>query len=65
MRFMVIVKATPESEKPGHLPDPKLFQEMVWREIGPYRGGRSRALAGARMTSSASIPSSAFNLARN
>ncbi|MBV9405028.1 MAG: glycoside hydrolase, partial [Acidobacteriaceae bacterium] len=26
--------------------DPKLFQEMKWREIGPYRGGRTRALAG-------------------
>ena len=28
MRFMVIVKATPESEKEGALPDPKLFAEM-------------------------------------
>ena len=26
--------------------DPSLFQEMAWREIGPYRGGRMRALAG-------------------
>ncbi len=26
--------------------DPKLFTEMRWREIGPYRGGRTRALAG-------------------
>jgi len=26
--------------------DSKLFQEMHWREIGPYRGGRTRALAG-------------------
>ena len=26
--------------------DSKLFQEMRWREIGPYRGGRTRALAG-------------------
>ncbi len=26
--------------------DPKLFAEMRWREIGPYRGGRTRALAG-------------------
>lgn len=28
MRFMVIVKATPESEKEGALPDPVLFAEM-------------------------------------
>ncbi len=26
--------------------DPALFQEMAWREIGPYRGGRMRTLAG-------------------
>ena len=28
MRFMVIVKATPESEKEGALPDPQLLLEM-------------------------------------
>ena len=28
MRFMVIVKATAESEKPGALPDPQLMAEM-------------------------------------
>ena len=28
MRFMVIVKATPESEKEGALPDPQLMVEM-------------------------------------
>ena len=28
MRFMVIVKATPESEKEGALPDPQMLQEM-------------------------------------
>ncbi|MBV8570532.1 MAG: glycoside hydrolase [Acidobacteriaceae bacterium] len=26
--------------------DPKLFSDMRWRNIGPYRGGRTRALAG-------------------
>ncbi len=26
--------------------DSKLFSEMRWREIGPYRGGRTRATAG-------------------
>ena len=28
MRFMVIVKATPETEKEGALPDPQLLAEM-------------------------------------
>ena len=28
MRFMVIVKSTPESEKEGALPDPELMREM-------------------------------------
>ena len=28
MRFMVIVKSTPESEKKGFLPDPQLMREM-------------------------------------
>lgn len=28
MRFMVIAKATPETEKPGALPDPQLLLEM-------------------------------------
>jgi hypothetical protein len=28
MRFMIIVKATPESEKEGALPDPQLLAEM-------------------------------------
>ena len=26
--------------------DPKLFSELKWRAIGPFRGGRTRALAG-------------------
>ena len=26
--------------------DPKLYGDMKWREIGPYRAGRTRALAG-------------------
>jgi len=26
--------------------DPSLFKEMAWRSIGPYRGGRTRALTG-------------------
>jgi hypothetical protein len=38
MRFMVIVKATPESEKEGALPDPKLMIEM-----GKYNEELSKA----------------------
>src|SRR5450756_1069533 len=26
--------------------DPKLFQEMRWRNVGPFRGGRVKAVAG-------------------
>ena len=38
MRFMVIVKSTPESEKEGALPDPQLLLEM-----GNYNEELSRA----------------------
>ena len=38
MRFMVIVKATPESEKEGALPDPQLMLEM-----GKYNEELSKA----------------------
>ena len=38
MRFMVIVKATPESEKQGSLPDPELMLEM-----GKYNEALSKA----------------------
>jgi len=38
MRFMVIVKATPESEKEGSLPDPQLLLEM-----GKYNEELSKA----------------------
>jgi hypothetical protein len=38
MRFMVIVKATPESEKEGALPDPQLLIEM-----GKYNEELSKA----------------------
>ena len=38
MRFMVIVKSTPETEKPGALPDPELLIEM-----GKYNEELSKA----------------------
>jgi hypothetical protein len=28
--------------------DPKLFQELRWRLIGPFRGGRTLAVTGVR-----------------
>src|SRR5579864_1770970 len=28
--------------------DPKLFQELRWRSIGPFRGGRTLAVTGVR-----------------
>src|SRR6266849_1221534 len=28
--------------------DPKLFQELRWRSIGPFRGGRALAVTGVR-----------------
>lgn len=30
--------------------DTRLFGEMRWRSIGPYRGGRTKAVAGAART---------------
>jgi photosystem II stability/assembly factor-like uncharacterized protein len=37
--------ASPDSAKPI---DPKLFQELRWRTIGPFRGGRTLAVTGVR-----------------
>jgi photosystem II stability/assembly factor-like uncharacterized protein len=37
--------ASPESGKSF---DPKLFQELRWRMIGPFRGGRTLAVTGVR-----------------
>ncbi|MDQ1410568.1 MAG: hypothetical protein QOJ41_2303, partial [Acidobacteriaceae bacterium] len=34
------------SSSASNSPSEKLFQEMRWRMIGPYRGGRTRAAAG-------------------
>src|SRR5437588_7392338 len=40
--------ATPEKKPlpPGAI-DEKLFSEMKWRQIGPFRGGRALAIQGA------------------
>lgn len=43
MALVLLVAAAPVLSQSF---DSKLFAEMRWREIGPYRGGRTRALSG-------------------
>src|SRR5947199_4799959 len=33
---------------PNTIIDPKTYQDMRWRQVGPHRGGRSTAVAGVR-----------------
>ena len=33
---------------PNTIVDPKTYQDMRWRQVGPHRGGRSTAVAGVR-----------------
>jgi hypothetical protein len=35
-----------KKEAVKHLVDEKLFESLTWREVGPYRGGRSAAVTG-------------------
>ena len=51
MRFMVIVKATPESEKQGALPDPELLLEMGQYNEELSKAGVLLALDGLHPTS--------------
>lgn len=51
MRFMVIVKATPESEKAGALPDPQLMAEMGKYNEELMKAGVLLALDGLHPTS--------------
>jgi len=39
-------KAEAAPVTPGPAVDPTLFQSLEWREVGPYRGGRSAAVTG-------------------
>src|SRR5580698_2077088 len=39
------VSVSPSLAQSGPV-DPKLYSDMKWREIGPMRGGRTRALTG-------------------
>ncbi|MCP4655197.1 MAG: glycosyl hydrolase [bacterium] len=41
-----LAKKEPASEPTAGRFDPSLFQAMEWRNIGPFRGGRSTAVAG-------------------
>src|SRR5215470_19861912 len=38
--------ATMPAQQPRPRIDPALFADMKWRNIGPYRGGRTKAAAG-------------------
>jgi hypothetical protein len=51
MRFMVIVKATPETEKAGALPDPQLLLEMGKYNEELMKAGVLLALDGLHPTS--------------
>src|SRR5882757_1283802 len=51
MRFMVIVKATPESEKEGALPDPQLLLEMGKYNEELMRAGIVLAMDGLQPSS--------------
>lgn len=42
----VAVAQKPPTSKPTAKYDPSLYKAMHWREIGPFRGGRSIAVAG-------------------
>ncbi len=46
MKSLLVLLALASSLVSGQSFDSKLFGAMHWREIGPYRGGRTRALAG-------------------
>ena len=48
--FMVLLAAAKLSAVPDAAKqiDPKLFQELRWRSIGPFRGGRVLAVTGVR-----------------
>src|SRR6201998_1731631 len=51
MRFMVIVKSTPESEKEGSLPDPQLMAEMGKFNEELIKGGIVLAMDGLQPSS--------------
>ena len=51
MRFMVIVKATPESEKAGFLPDPQLMAEMGKFNVELIKAGIVLAMDGLQPSS--------------
>src|SRR5437899_3803604 len=38
----------PLQPDPNTIVDPKTYQDMRWRQVGPHRGGRSTAVAGVR-----------------
>lgn len=51
--FLLLLPTPGESRQQGNTVDPALFQAMKWRNIGPFRGGRVTAVAGAAIGESA------------
>lgn len=46
--LLAVQVATPSARQQGGDIDPKMFQSLRWRNIGPLRGGRSIAVSGVR-----------------
>jgi photosystem II stability/assembly factor-like uncharacterized protein len=44
--YIVFLVLLPATLAPAQQVDPKLYQELHWRLIGPFRGGRSVAISG-------------------
>ncbi len=44
--FAGLIARLPAQQQPAPLVDPSYFAEMKWRNIGPYRAGRTKAAAG-------------------
>jgi photosystem II stability/assembly factor-like uncharacterized protein len=44
--FLLLVPLIAWTDQPQAGFDPSLFQELKWRNIGPFRGGRTKAAAG-------------------
>ena len=44
---LAMLAPTPQAD-PNRIVDPRAYQDMRWRSVGPHRGGRSTAVAGVR-----------------
>jgi hypothetical protein len=48
LAFVLCSLSTAQVQNTNTTVDPKLFQELRWRTIGPHRGGRVTAVSGVR-----------------